>query len=248
MLGYRATVLESTTFPILYPHMHYVLRSLLAACIALLFPFLSAAQFTDDFTDGDFSASPVWSGSTTQFTVVADAGNNRLRSNSPVAATYQLTTPSTLASNARWEWFADLRFATSGATYADIYLISDNADISLAQNGWFVRMGGTADVVELFKRVAGANTSMLVSPAGILNSSNPFKIRVERTTANEWTLFFDDGNTGTFASAGPVTDAAIATARILEFLSFRAPWARTATSLMTSSWASYPWTLRHRPL
>ncbi|MBK9761797.1 MAG: lamin tail domain-containing protein [Flavobacteriales bacterium] len=172
-----------------------------------------SAQFSDDFTDGDITMAPVWSGNTVLFTVADDAGNNRLRSNSAGASTYALTTPSTIATNARWEWFADLRFATSGANYAEVYLISDNADISLAQNGWFVRMGGTADVIELFKRVAGVNTSVLVSPAGVVNSSssNPFKIRVERTTTNEWTLFFDDGNTGIFASVGPLTDAAVAT-------------------------------------
>ncbi|MBK6474071.1 MAG: lamin tail domain-containing protein [Flavobacteriales bacterium] len=193
--------------------MHYVLRSLLAACIALLFPFLGTAQFTDDFTDGDFSAAPVWSGSTTQFIVVPDVSNNRLRSNSPGAATYQLTTPSALASNARWEWFADLRFATSSANFVDVYLISDNADLSLTLNGWFVRMGGTADVIELFKRVGGVNTSVVVSPAGIVNSSstNPFKIRVERSTANAWTLSYDDGNLGTFVDLPPVTDTDITT-------------------------------------
>jgi len=105
----------------------------------------------------------------------------------------------------------DLRFATSGVNYVDVYLISDNADLATVQNGWFVRIGGTSDVVELYKRIAGTNTMVLTSPLGIVNSStsNPFKIRVERTTTNIWTLFFDDGNTGTFASAGPITDAAM---------------------------------------
>lgn len=174
---------------------------------------ISYGQVNDDFTDGDLTTDPAWSGSVPLFTIADDGSNNRLRSNSPGASTYFLTTPSTIATNARWEWFSDLRFSTSGANYADVYLISDNADLSLVQNGWFVRMGGTADVIELFKRVSGTNASVLVSPAGIVNSStsNPFKIRVERTTANAWTLFFDDGNTGTFASAGPTTDPAITT-------------------------------------
>jgi len=179
--------------------------------LAALLPVCAMAQFTDDLEDGDFTNAPAWSGSTSLFTVVDQGGDQMLRSNSPGAANYHLSTPSTLASDARWEWFMDLRFSTSGANYVDMYLMADNADLTLAQNGWFVRVGGTADRVELFKRVAGVNTSVLVSADGIVNgsSSNPFRIRVERTTALAWTLFFDDGNTGTFASMGPLTDAAV---------------------------------------
>ncbi len=179
--------------------------------LAALLPVCAMAQFTDDLEDGDFTNAPAWSGSTSLFTVVDQGGDQMLRSNSPGAANYYLSTPSTLASDARWEWFMDLRFSTSGANYVDMYLMADNADLSLAQNGWFVRVGGTADRVELFKRVAGVNTSVLVSADGIVNgsSSNPFRIRVERTTDLAWTLFFDDGNTGTFASAGPLTDGAV---------------------------------------
>lgn len=172
----------------------------------------ASAQFTDDFTDGDFAANPAWAGDDALFAVVDDGGNNVLRSSSPGAATYYLSTPSTLASDARWEWFVNLRFGTSGTNYADVYLMSDDAVTTSAQNGWFVRIGGTQDRVELFKRVGGANTSVLVSPDGIVNSSssNPFRIRVECTAANDWTLLYDDGNTGTYASVGPATDAAVA--------------------------------------
>lgn len=181
--------------------------------LALIVSNPARAQFTDDFEDAEFTTNPAWVGSTSLFTVVDEGGNQVLRSNTTGPANYYLSTPSTLANDARWEWFADLRFATSSANYVDMYLLSDNADLTAAQNGWFVRMGGTADVIELFKRVAGVNTSVLVSPAGIVNSasSNPFKIRVDRTATDAWTLYFDDGLTGSFASVGPVTDAAVAT-------------------------------------
>ena len=170
-------------------------------------------QFSDDFSDGDLTTGTVWSGDLTLFTVVDIGGDLHLRSNSPGAANYHISTPSTLVSDARWGWDMDLRFSTSGANYVDVYLMADNADLTLAQNGWFVRVGGTADRVELFKRVAGVNASVLVSPDGIVNSStsNPFRIRVERTAALSWTLSYDDGITGSFMSVGPVVDAAVAT-------------------------------------
>ena len=171
----------------------------------------SQAQFTDDFSDGNFTAAPAWTGNDALFTVVDDGGDQVLRSNSPGASNYALSTASTLATNARWQWSMDLRFATSGANYVDVYLIADNADIPSVQNGWFVRVGGTQDRVELFKRVSGTNTSVLASADAVVNSStsNPLVIRVERTAGNDWTLQFDDGNTGTFVVAGSANDPAV---------------------------------------
>ena len=168
-------------------------------------------QFSDDFSDGDLTTGTVWSGDLGLFTVADVGGDLQLRSNSPGAANYHISTPSTLASDVRWEWEMDLRFSTSGANYVDVYLMADNADLTLAQNGWFVRVGGTADRVELFKRVAGVNASVLVSPDGIVNSgtSNPFRIRVERTAALSWSLSYDDGITGSFSTVGPVVDGAV---------------------------------------
>lgn len=170
--------------------------------------FLSAsvqAQFTDDFGDNDFTNGVVWSGSTTLYT----ATTGQLQSQSPGAANYHLSTPSTTATNAQWEWFANMKFSTSGANYADMYLMSSAADLASGVNGYFVRMGGTQDRLELFRSDAGTNISLLTSPDGIVNSStdNPFKIRVARDAANNWTLLYDDGALGTFTSAGTVLDA-----------------------------------------
>ncbi|MBP7514386.1 MAG: hypothetical protein KA791_07555, partial [Flavobacteriales bacterium] len=86
-----------------------------------------SAQVDDSFTDGDFTTGPAWTGTDALFTVVDDGGNQRLRSNSPGAANYYLSTPSTIANDTRWEFFVDLRFSTSGANYVDFYLMSDLA-------------------------------------------------------------------------------------------------------------------------
>lgn len=174
----------------------------------------ASAQFTEDFTDGDLIADPAWSGDLELFTVVDDDGDLQLRSNSPGAATYFLSTPSSLASNAFWEILVDLRLNTSGSNYVDIFLISDGADMVAAQNAWYVRIGGTQDRVELFKKVAGTVTSVLTSTDGVVNSttSNLVRLRVERTADLIWTLLYDDGDTGTFAAIGPVTDPDVSTA------------------------------------
>ena len=181
--------------------------------IAALFLGLSAqAQFSDDFSDGDFTTAPAWSGDDGLFTVAS----GQLRSNTgtlSAATTYYLSTPSALAANAQWEFFINLKFATSGVNYVDIYLMSDVQSLATPANGYFVRLGETADHVTLNKMVGGTATPLVSSPDGIVNSStdNPFRIKVTRDAADQWTLFYDDGNTGIFTNAGAATDAAITT-------------------------------------
>lgn len=171
---------------------------------------VALAQVSDDFSDGDFTTGSAWSGSSTLFTVVDDGGNLRLRSNSAGAANYYLSTPSSVVDDAYWELFFDMRFATSGANYADVYLMSSTANLSSGVNGYFLRIGGTADRLELFRSDAGTNSSMgLQSPDAVVNSSssNPFRVKVTRTAAGLFTLLYDDGATGNYVTAGSTADA-----------------------------------------
>jgi len=169
------------------------------------------AQFSDNFDDGDFTLGTLWTGDDALYTVVG----SQLRSNSPGAANYHLSTPSSLVDDAQWEFFIDLKFSTSGANYADVYLMSSAADLASGVDGYFVRIGGTDDRVELFRSDVGTPVSLLVqSPDGVVNSStaNPFRIKVTRTAAALWSLYFDDGALGTYTLAGSATEGTYTTA------------------------------------
>lgn len=181
---------------------------LLAAVLLLVLHSGARAQFTDDFSDGDFTQNPVWNGNAGLFTVVDDGGNQRLRSNSPGAATYHLSTASTLAADAQWEFFVDLRFATSGANLVDIYLMSPQADLNPRPEGYFVRIGDTPDHIVLYRRTGTTNTALVQSPNGTVgsNSSNPFRIRVTRDLDDLWTLAYQPGGAGPWTTAGTATD------------------------------------------
>mgnify|MGYP000663421334 CR=1 FL=1 len=174
------------------------------------------AQFSDDFSDGNFTANPVWSGDVSLFVV----DNEQLRSNSPGAATYYLTTESTASSDVQWQFFFDFQFGTSGANFCDVFLMADNADLSNVGDGYFVRIGGTADEISLYSLVGGVESLLIDGVDGLVNSSssNPFVIKVTRTISSEWTLEFDDGAIGTFASAGSVTDNAVSASTHFGFL------------------------------
>lgn len=183
-------------------------RILFISILTLYLASFAQAQFTDGFDDGDFSSSPIWSGDESLFTVVDEGGNFLLRSNSPGAATYHLSTASTTVLNAQWEFFLDLRFATSGANYVDVYLLSPQADLNSRPPGYFVRIGDTPDHIAFYKREGSTNTALVTSPGGTVgsSSSNPFRIRVTRDPSDTWTLSYQAGGAGPFIAAGSATD------------------------------------------
>lgn len=164
-------------------------------------------QFTDDFTDGDYTSNPAWSGDNALFVIDA----NQLRSNSPGAATYYLSTPSTTALDAQWEFTFDFQLSTSGVNFADVYLMADNADLNLVSNGYFVRIGGTPDEISLYEVVGGVTDTIIDGTDGTVNSSssNLFNVRVTRTASNDWTLEIDDGATGTYVTDGTVNNNSV---------------------------------------
>ena len=99
--------------------MQTVARRIIALPFALLLCTCAPAQFTDDFTDGDLSSSPAWSGNDAFFLV----DNGQLRSNTGTLSSstvYYLSTASGVAADAQWEFFVNLKFATSGANYVDV--------------------------------------------------------------------------------------------------------------------------------
>ncbi|HLU85611.1 MAG TPA: hypothetical protein VKZ45_09050, partial [Vicingaceae bacterium] len=64
---------------------------------------VSYAQFTDDFSDGDFSANPTWSGDTNNFDV---NGAFQFQLNAPaVNDVMYASTPSSSINNAVWEFY-----------------------------------------------------------------------------------------------------------------------------------------------
>jgi len=162
------------------------------------------SQFSDDFSDGDFTNNPVWSGDAGAFTITT----NQLNSQSAVAANYYLSTPSALAVNAQWDFFFNLQLGTSGVNFVDVYLVSDVADVTNPNDGYFVRIGGTPDEVSLYKTIGGTETILIDGPNGAINSTsnNPFDVRVTRDAANNWSLFYDDGAASSLVSIGTIMD------------------------------------------
>ena len=195
----------------------------------ILFFFLSLlcvnhfvlGQFMENFQDETKGNTPdqfnpTWFGNTNLF--VCESSNSDkllLRSNAgdlDDALDYYIATPSIAIHEAEWQFFIDIKFNPSGANYVDVFLVSDKADLTNVSNGYFVRIGDTNDWITFNKVVEGKVTEELISSkAKILNTSGskPYIIKVTRNAIGSWSLLLDKDATGTFSSAGTITDTDI---------------------------------------
>lgn len=188
--------------------------------------FISRAQFSDNFNDGNFTTNPAWVGSTADFTVNAAL---QLQSNNTVAnSNFYLATASTKATVAQWDFYCQFTFNTSGTNYTDVYLTASAADLTNTNTtGYFVRIGNTDDEISLYRKDAGTAALKIIDGInGTTNTSNnTMKIRVIRNAANQWSLLRDLSGTGTsYTSEGVVTDATYLTS------AFFGIWTRQSTA------------------
>jgi hypothetical protein len=166
----------------------------------------SFAQFTDSFTDGDFTQNPTWTGNTDRFEIDAQS---RLWLNAPAeGATSYLATASQAINDASWEFLARMEFNPSSSNFARVYLVSSSDDLTGDLNGYFVRLGGeTEDRISLYRQ-SGASTSQLIASADGLLNTDPVeaRIRVTRDAIGNWELLADVTGGTDFTSIGTAFD------------------------------------------
>jgi hypothetical protein len=129
--------------------------------LLLLIGFGAKAQVSDQFTDGDFTSTPTWSGTNADF--IVNAGGE-LQINNTVAATSYLSLPHGLATLDGQEWSITVRqtFAPSSSNFGRVYLTSTAADLSTNPDGFYLQLGeaNAVDAVRLFKIVGGVSTQI----------------------------------------------------------------------------------------
>lgn len=163
--------------------------------ILLLSPFVSHAQFTDDFSDGNFTVNPTWVGNDTKFEV---DGNQQLHLNAPpVTETAYLSTPSGVIDDATWEFWVNLDFNPSSSNEARVYIVSNQQDLSGPLSGYFVNIGGSNDDISLYKQDNNTVTK-IIDGIDDMTDTDPViaRIKVTRSVAGLWELYADTtGNT-----------------------------------------------------
>ena len=161
--------------------------------LLLLCPLLAAAQLADTFADGDFTQNPAWTGDAGSFKIASQM----LQSAGPATTgtQLQLVTPCRASIGTTWEFWANLKLATSSANLADVWLLASQPDLkSPATTGYFVRLGGTNDEVSLFRKDSARSPVLVIDGLnGTLNSTtnNVVRVRVTRSLEGQWTLARD---------------------------------------------------------
>jgi len=154
-------------------------------------PSVIFAQFTDDFSDGDFTNNPIWTSDITRFEI---DNLKKLHLNDTISNTSYLTTESKAIINGVWEFEIKMDFSPSTSNYSKVYLISDNADISGSLNGIYVRIGGESGVIDdvsLYVQNGNTNTKIIDGTDGIAGVDPDFKVKVTRDSIGNWELFVD---------------------------------------------------------
>jgi len=163
------------------------------ALLLLIVPFQSLAQVYDDFSDGDFTENPVWSGTDNMFKVndalqlqlnASEAGNAMLFCQEEI--------PPESTENQEFEWHFWLReaFAPSSKNYCDVYLCDK----------YFVRFGeaGNNDVVDLQRLDGTSSVSVCRGTDTFIASAFSAFFKVIRDAEGTWKIFVDKMGNGDY--------------------------------------------------
>ncbi|MBX7242823.1 MAG: lamin tail domain-containing protein [Bacteroidia bacterium] len=185
-------------------------RYLFIVLISILFTgvyFPLNAQITDNFSDGDFSNNPAWTGNTALFQVNPAL---ELQSNGQLLNdTIYLSTPSTLMNDTEWRIKVKMTLSPSINNFSKVYLVSSQADLTATLNGYYLQLGenGTADAIKLYRQ--DGLTSVLLATAatsGAIAVNPDVMIKVTRDASGNWTIFADYSGGTNFIQEATISD------------------------------------------
>jgi hypothetical protein len=156
----------------------------------LFFHSLAMAQFTENFSDGDFTSNPTWTGDVNLFKVNTAL---QLQLNASGDAIASLSVPITTSPEMEWSCWAKLSFAPSDNNLARIYLSSDQQDLKGSLNGYYIKLGeaGSNDAIELVRQSGNIHTVVCRGTDAFVAASFAIKIKVVRTTGGNWKVYAD---------------------------------------------------------
>jgi len=154
----------------------------------------AAAQVTDNFSDGNFTENPQWTGDDSLFAINA---NNQLQSKGTPGTSkdIQLTLPNGLLLNTEFSIYARFNLNPSSSNFCRFYLGSDSLNIKGNINGYYLQFGGhtgNTDSVVLFKQSGTNRVAILNTKAGTVGkNNNEIRIKIIITIDGLFKLFTD---------------------------------------------------------
>lgn len=174
------------------------------------FPIVAFAQLQDDFSDGDFTNNPTWTGNTDRYIVNAEGELQLNHIDADGTTVSYLSVPANTANLTNWEFKVRLEFAPSTSNFARIYLNSNSPDVTGDVQGYYIKIGGISgadDAIELWRQ-DGNSDELLISGTIGGAGADPVeaRIRVERDAAANWVLLVDYTGGIDYVSEGGVND------------------------------------------
>ncbi len=174
--------------------------------LSVIFTLNTYSQVFDNFSDGNFTLNPTWSGDVQKFIIEEQV----LRLNDNQAGNSFLATPNQLLVNTNWEFWVRLAFTPSNNNHPRIYLASDNPTLSGPLNGYFIRIGkdGTDNKrIYFFRQTGNTITEIMAGSQNIATTTNNrIRIRVTRNEVGRWEFFADPAGGQLLVPQGNVTD------------------------------------------
>ncbi len=165
--------------------------------LSVFLPVAVFAQVLEDFSDGDFTQDPAWSGDASHFKIssssaIPEAQRPALQLNAPGAGISALTVAQHFTGDLEWDFWVKLSLNTSSGNFARIYLMSDNNDLKGPLNGYFLQIGGAEDSVIFFRQDSlDAIRLLRLNTAFTGNSTNAMRFKVLRSQEGNWKFFAD---------------------------------------------------------
>jgi hypothetical protein len=153
--------------------MIFRLSTIIFFCITYNLTALS--QVLDDFSDGDLTNTPAWTGDIDDF-IVNEAF--QLQLNADAAGVSNLYLPINIEAEQIWEFDIELDFAPSNDNRLEVYYHIDDPDIETA-NGYFFKIGesGSNDALVFYRLDGGVRTEIARGIDGSLGN-DPAKVNI----------------------------------------------------------------------
>jgi len=156
--------------------------------LLMMISFSSKGQITDDFSDGDFTSNPTWSGDVGSYKINSSL---QLQLNGATAATSYLSTPNNISNNVEWDFYVKVSLAPTTGNNTRIYLVSDQANLKGSLNGYYIFLGTNKDV-ELVKQTGTLSTIIFSGiPHHVSNSVNNISFKVTHDSIGLWNILSD---------------------------------------------------------
>ena len=179
------------------------MKRIFILCFCLIHGFIFS-QVTDDFSDGNFSVNPAWSGDTADFEINS---YGQLHLEGSGADTSVLVYAITSDTSTEWHFWIKLSFNTSANNYARVYLLSDQQNLKQSLNGYFLQFGNSSDEVSLNRQTGFVITELLKDTSlHTAGSTNQARFRITRNHQGKWMLYADPSGLENYSFGGNCLD------------------------------------------